>query len=282
LARILLSPNCLEKLFLQPDDSQGSTMKKLLKAIAVAALAGAAYLPSAHAVPVGLELVLLVDVSGSVNTTEYGLQKTGYVNAFNSAAVQNAIFGSQSGAIAVTYVEWSGNNQQSQLVGWSLINSIASAQAFASAINGTNRAYNGSTAIQDAMMFGSTLFGNNGYEGLRLVMDVSGDGADNDTSDCNTSANARCGSDAAVAAGVNAINGLPILGETGLLTYYQNNVQSGVGSFTLAANGFADFSSAVERKLVAEITNQTPEPGSLALVGLALASLFGLRRKRNS
>ena len=102
-------------------------MKKISKALAVAAVAGAAaaYMPAASAVPVGLELVLLVDVSGSVDATEYGLQKTGYVNAFNSAAVQNAILGSQLGKIAVTYVEWSGNNEQSQQVGWTLIDSVA-------------------------------------------------------------------------------------------------------------------------------------------------------------
>lgn len=257
-------------------------MKKLFKAIAVATLVGAAYLPSAHAVPVGLELVLLVDVSGSVDDTEYGLQKTGYVNAFNSAAVQNAIMGSQLGAIAVTFVEWSGNNQQSQLVGWSMINSVASAQSFATAINNSTRAFSGSTAIQDAMIYGSGLFGNNGYEGLRLVMDVSGDGVDNDTTDCNTGTNARCGRDIALAAGVNTINGLPILGASGLLSYYQSNVQGGAGAFTLAANNFSDFSTAVEQKLVAEITNKTPEPGSLALVGLALAGLVGMRRRRNS
>ncbi|WP_409559305.1 DUF1194 domain-containing protein, partial [Accumulibacter sp.] len=61
-------------------------MNKISKALAVAAMAGASatYLPAANAVPVGLELVLLVDVSGSVDATEYALQKTGYVNAFNS------------------------------------------------------------------------------------------------------------------------------------------------------------------------------------------------------
>ncbi|MBK7422979.1 MAG: DUF1194 domain-containing protein [Propionivibrio sp.] len=40
---------------------------------------------------VGLELALLIDVSGSVDATEYNLQRNGYVQAFQSAAVQNAI-----------------------------------------------------------------------------------------------------------------------------------------------------------------------------------------------
>ena len=92
---------------------------------------------SAWAVPVGLELVLLVDVSGSVSAGEYNLQKQGYVDAFQSAAVENAILGSVGGAIAVTYVEWSGNNQHLQQVGWTLIDSASAADDFADDINAT-------------------------------------------------------------------------------------------------------------------------------------------------
>ena len=139
-------------------------MKKLL-ATALSTLALTLGAP-ASAVPVGLELVLLVDVSGSVDTSEYNLQKGGYVTAFQNAAVQAAILASQGGKIAVTYVEWSSDGDQATKVVWTLIDSVASANAFATAINNTTRAFAGSTAVQDAIRYGAERFANNGFEGL--------------------------------------------------------------------------------------------------------------------
>lgn len=257
-------------------DTPSSLMNNKILRITATAFAALAAATSASAISVGLELVLLTDVSGSVSATEYNLQKTGYVTAFQSAAVQNAILNSVGGSIAVTYIEWSGTTQQAIKVGWTEINSAASANAFAASLAATSRSFSGSTAPGSAINFASVLFGSNGFEAPRQVIDVSGDGSQ------NVGANTAAARDAALLAGVDAINGLPILGsEANLLSWYQNNIQGGTGSFTLAAASFGDFQAAIENKLIAEISgNGVPDGGSTVLMLAGLAFGWAAVRRR--
>lgn len=157
-------------------------MKKLFALVFAVCIGVAATPATSQAVPVGLELALLVDISGSVSNSEFILQRDGYVNAFNNAAVQNAI-AQIPGGIAVTYIYWSGANEQQQMVGWTHITNAAQATAFATAIANAPRPFNGATAPGSAINFTVPLFNNNGFEGARLVIDVSGDGQENDGAD---------------------------------------------------------------------------------------------------
>ncbi len=255
-------------------------MKLLNQLTALAVISASALLAPSQLnaqTAVDLELILLTDVSGSVSTTEYNLQKTGYVSAFQDPAIQAAILGGALGKIAVTYVEWSSASNQSIRVSWSLIDSAASSNAFAAAIAGSTRAFNGSTAPGSAINFATPLFSTNTFDGTRQVIDVSGDGAENDGASTITARNN------ALLAGVDAINGITIGSESGLQLWYQTNVVGGTNSFHLHANSFDDFETGIRLKLVREITGNTPvpEPSTYGLMGAAaLMGVVILRRRK--
>lgn len=249
-------------------------IKHKLKTLAVASALAGAFASPAHAVPVALELALLIDVSGSVITSEYNLQKTGYVDAFNNATVQNAI-SSLTGGIAVTYIEWSSSNQQATLVGWTHVTDAASSSAFATAIQGTTRAFSGGTAPGAAIAYADPLFDNNGFEGSRWVMDVSGDGTGESTTD-----DARDAFLAGAPNGVTAaINGLCIGGTT-ICNWYQANIVGGTNAFLVAASDFNAFGNAIVTKLGREISNDVPVPATAALIGIGLIAVGAARRRK--
>jgi len=231
---------------------------------------------SSNAMLVDLELSLLVDVSGSVNTTEFNLQKQGYANAFHNVNIWNAIDQGAFSRIAVNLVYWSGANQQTEVVGWTLIDSQAAANTFANAISGTTRHFAGSTAIQSALQWGTDRFVNNGFDGTRSVIDVSGDGVRN-----NGLTN-PLGRDYALANGIDTINGIVIGGNPGVFSYYVNSVIGGTNAFATQVNSFSQFGGAIDRKLIREISNEVPEPSTLLLMGAGLFGLVSYGRKRSS
>jgi len=240
-------------------------MKKVaLLLIAMLVMAPAAYAQTA----VSLELALLMDVSGSVDGNEYSLQKTGYVNAFN-----NLYNTPGAKPIAATLIVWSGVAQQSIVVPWTLINDAATSSAFATLISNSARVYSGQTAPGSAINYATPLFASNTYDGLKKIIDVSGDGIAND------GASTSAARDTAVGAGF-TINGLPI-GSASIATWYQGNVVGGPGSFMTPATGFADFDRAIETKISREVFGAVPEPTSMVLFGIGLAGAALRRRRKN-
>jgi hypothetical protein len=202
----------------------------------------------ARAVDVGTALVLLVDVSGSVDDGEYALQRDGIAQAFIDPKVVKAIWNQPFGRMMVTVVEWSDTARQ--VVPWTLIDGADSAAAFAGLVAATSRSSRGSTALGEALVFAGGLLPACGCAAQRRVIDVSGDGVNNAGAVAPTAARDLLVSDGAV------INGLPITGDgsdLGLLAHYEQEVKGGDGAFVIEANGFEDFARALRQKLVLEI-----------------------------
>jgi hypothetical protein len=227
----------------------GAPVRKLCTAILAFAFALAVgRCGPASAQAVDLQLVLTVDTSGSVSEQRFQLQKQGYVAAFRSPRLLQAIASGATRAIAVTMTQWTGPVLQIQVVPWMRIDSEASMHAFADAIDKAPRQlFGGGTSISGAIDHAMTLFPKTELQGARRVIDVSGDGANNRG---RPSAEAR---DEAVRAGA-TINGLPILAlEPWLDRYYWDNVVGGPGAFVISAESYETFADAVLKKLVIEI-----------------------------
>jgi hypothetical protein len=233
----------------------------------VAALLCAPALPAAAAdVPVDLELVLAVDISGSVDETEAQLQREGYIAALRHPHVIEAIQGGMFGSIALIYVEWAGDYYQRTMLDWTLIEDAAGAHGFADALAETPLMTAHWTSISGAIDYAAGLFENNGFEGFRRVIDVSGDGYN------NRGRPAEHARDDAVAQGI-TINGLPIVNDRpnpwggsppkDLDLYYEQRVIGGPGAFIVVAEDYTAFASAILSKLLLEIAGATP-PGTLA------------------
>lgn len=209
-------------------------------------------------IAVDLELVLAVDVSLSVDSEEALLQRQGYVQAFRDPLVIEAIGAGILGRISVTYFEWANSAHNQLIVDWTLIDSPASAERFAAALEERRPGPAHYTSISGAIDFGAGLFKDNGFEGTRQVIDVSGDGPNNWGDLVNK---AR---DRAVAQGI-TINGLPILAGTPgaygieyLDAYYEACVIGGPGAFMVTVFDMETFAVAIRQKLILEIAGRSP------------------------
>ena len=213
--------------------------------------------------PVDVELVLAVDISGSIGPGEMELQFQGYAEAFRNPLLGRRIAAGALGAIACTLFVWHDPEEQEILLPWTRIDGIASARRFGDAIAQAPRYAGHGTSISAALDFALGQFGRGGFEGTRRVVDISGDGINNSARPGRSLAVVR---EEAIEQGV-TVNGIAILDQDAAAArpwrmpvdrFYGESVIAGAGAFLVVADGFDAFASAIGRKLVREIAEAVP------------------------
>ncbi|HEX2216447.1 MAG TPA: DUF1194 domain-containing protein [Xanthobacteraceae bacterium] len=212
-------------------------------------------------VQVDVELVLAVDISYSMDLDELALQREGYMQALTSPEFLHALKGGMHGRVALTYVEWAGITEQRVIMPWRLLDSEDSAAAVAAEIGRAPHRRAFRTSISGALQFSLPLFERNGYNGIRKVIDVSGDGTNNQGPLVTDTR------DDVIAKGI-TINGLPLMLKRvnpatmdipNLDIYYEDCVIGGPGAFVVPVRAREKFIEAIRTKLVLEIAGRVPE-----------------------
>ena len=231
------------------------------------ALAGVAalFMPhklAAELVPVDVELMLAVDVSGSADWQEAELQRDGFIQVNKSPEFVKVIKTGFLGKIAVTYIEWAGDGYQTEVVDWVIIKDLASAEAFAQTLKDAPIDTGSWPSIRNVIKYAAPKFFTNNYQRTRRILDISGDGPYNIGSLVTQTR------DAAIKQGI-TINGLPIINDwlqpSGrrkfaiLDEYYAACVIGNPGAFLVVAHSLKDFVRAIRCKMIFEIAGITSD-----------------------
>jgi Protein of unknown function (DUF1194) len=210
---------------------------------------------------VDIELILAVDVSYSMDLDELSVQREGYAEAIQSKEFLQALKSLPNGKISITYFEWAASNDQKIIIPWRLIDGPESADAVADEILKTPVRRASRTSISGAIYFAMPLFDQDPFHGLRRVIDISGDGPN------NNGAPVTGARDEALSKGI-TINGLPIMVKEpsystmdieNLDYYYEDCVIGGPGSFVVSIKDRDKFKEAIRTKLLMEVASRTPE-----------------------
>ena len=211
------------------------------------------------AASVDVELILAVDVSYSMDMDELAVQREGYAQAIVSKEFLQALKTGPKGKVAIAYFEWAASNDQKIIIPWRVIDGPETADAVADEIMKTPIRRASRTSISGAIYFAMPLFDQSPYHGVRRVLDISGDGPNNNGAPV---AGAR---DEALSKGI-VINGLPIMVKEpsystmdidNLDWYYEDCVIGGPGSFVVPIKGRDKFKEAIRSKLLQEVAGRT-------------------------
>jgi hypothetical protein len=210
---------------------------------------------------VDIELVIAVDVSYSMDLDELAVQREGYARAIVSKEFLQALRTGPNSQISVTYFEWSASSDQKIIIPWRVIDGRETADAVADEIMNTPVRRGSRTSISGAISFAIPLFDEDPYRGLRRVIDISGDGPN------NNGAPVTPVRDEALAKGI-VINGLPIMIKEpsystmdidNLDWYYEDCVIGGPGAFVVPIKDRENFKEAIRTKLIREVAGRTPQ-----------------------
>ncbi|TMJ04030.1 MAG: DUF1194 domain-containing protein, partial [Alphaproteobacteria bacterium] len=238
---------------------EGAMTRLIRTVLVLSALLAAMSAPVRAAEQVDLLLVLASDVSRSVDTRKFQLQREGYAAALSNPRVIEAIKSGPHGRIAICFVEWSGATSQKIVIDWTIVSDMTSARKIGDQMIELPRSFADRTSISAGLDYSMSVLERAPFQAPRRTIDVSGDGTNNSGRDI---ASAR---DEALAKGV-TINGLVILSDTplpwnpehtnppgGLDEYYRRNVTGGPGSFVMVAENHNSFGQAIVKKMIAEI-----------------------------
>jgi hypothetical protein len=229
--------------------------RRLLTGLALVLGMGQVVMARGSGTPVDVELLLAVDISYSMDRVEQQMQREGYVQALMSPEFHAALKANMYGKIAIAYMQWASYSDQDVLLDWTLIDSAEAAMAAAEKLRHAPYRRAQRTSISGAIDAGMKMFDKNGYDGTRQVIDVSGDGPNNNG---RIVTQAR---DEALAKGV-TINGLPLVGIREWMSpadikeldvYYEDCVIGGPEAFMIPITDTKNFVEATRTKLIREV-----------------------------
>ena len=214
---------------------------------------------------VDLLLLLAADVSRSIDSAKFQLQREGYAAAISDPRVLDAIRSGHSGRIGLSFVEWSGVGAQHVVIDWMTIRDGATAKDFGDRLIEAPRSFADRTSISGVIDFALGEFDQAPFQSPRRTLDISGDGTNNAGREVGAARDDAVGKDV-------TINGLVILSDNpmswnpdhtnppgGLENYYRNNVIGGPGAFVVVAQNFNSFGQAIIAKMIAEVA-QAQQP----------------------
>jgi hypothetical protein len=203
---------------------------------------------SAQETRVAIELVLALDSSASVDRREFQLQLDGLALAFRDPEVLQAVENLKPLGAAIAIIQWGAPGETRVVLPFTPIQSARDAKAFGFRVGLIRRWLRASaTSIGTAIGDAHALIDGNDIDGERKVIDISGDGPDNSTTDLEAARQRAYDS------GI-VINGLPIMADQEELdVYYRDRVIIGADAFIEPARDFEDYVRAIRQKLLKEL-----------------------------